>query len=69
MRELVKKIVRPVQIQFLRRGLCVACGMPLSKAERIDRGNGTEKIVCKCSRIFIYDMATNTYRRANFDEA
>lgn len=69
MRELVKKIVGPLQVQFLKRGMCVACGMPLSKAEHLDHGEGTEKVVCKCKRIYICDLATNSYRRANFDEA
>lgn len=68
MRELIKKVVKPLQVQFIKRGLCVGCSMPLSKAEHSDRGDGTEKVVCKCSRIYIYNRAEDSYRRANFDE-
>lgn len=69
MKELIKKVVGPLQVQFIKRGLCVGCGMPLSKAERVDRGDGTEKVICKCGRIYIYNRAEDSYRRANFDEA
>jgi predicted nucleic acid-binding Zn-ribbon protein len=68
MKELIKKVIGPVQVQFIKRGLCVGCGMPLSKAEHSDRGDGTEKVTCKCTRIYIYDRANDSYRRAGFDE-
>lgn len=68
MKELIKKVIGPLQIQFLKRGMCVACGMPLSKAEHSDRGDGTEKVICKCRRIYICDRANDSYRRAGFEE-
>ncbi len=65
---MLKKIVAPLQSWLLNNGKCVGCGMPLSRAEREDRGDGTEKVICKCGRIFIYDQHTKTYRRALFSE-
>ena len=65
---MLKKIVAPIQTWLLRNGNCVGCGMPLTKAEREDRGDGTEKVVCRCGRVFIYQKSTRTYRRALFSE-
>lgn len=68
MKEAIKSLVRPIQTQFLKRGMCVACGMPLSKAEHTPRDNGMEKVVCKCKRVYIFNPADGTYRRAGFEE-
>jgi len=67
-KEAIKALIRPIQMQLLKRGMCVACGMPLSKAEHIARDDGTEKVICKCKRIYIFNPADQSYRRANFDE-
>lgn len=63
-----KKIIAPIQAWLLSQGNCVGCGISLSKGEREDRGDGTEKVICKCGRIFIYNKKTNNYRRALFEE-
>lgn len=63
-----KKIIAPIQAWLLSQGKCVGCGMSLSKGEREDRGDGTEKVICKCGRIFIYNQKTKKYRRALFEE-
>jgi len=63
-----KNIIAPVQAWLLSRGKCVGCGMPLSKGKGEDRGKGTEKVTCKCGRIFIFDRGTKRYRRALFEE-
>ncbi|KPJ70483.1 hypothetical protein AMJ51_01725 [Microgenomates bacterium DG_75] len=63
-----KNIIAPVQAWLLSRGQCVGCGMPLSKGKRTKRKDGTEKVTCKCGRIFIYDPKTKKYRRALFEE-
>lgn len=68
MKETIKALVKPIQVQFLKRGMCVACGMPLSKAEHTPRADGTEKVICKCKRVYIFNPADGTYRRAGFDE-
>jgi len=62
------KFLEPLQKQLLNRGLCVACLMPLTKAERKDRGDGTELVTCKCKRAFIYDKKKKSYRRAELNE-
>jgi predicted nucleic acid-binding Zn-ribbon protein len=63
-----KNIIAPVQAWLLSRGQCVGCGMPLDKGKREKRKDGTEKVICKCGRIFIYDKKTKKYRRALFEE-
>lgn len=63
-----KNIIAPVQAWLLSRGQCVGCGMPLKKGKREDRKDGTEKITCRCGRIFIYNKETGKYRRALFEE-
>ncbi len=63
-----KNIIAPVQAWLLSRGQCVGCGMPLKKGKRVKRKDGTEKVTCKCGRIFIYDPKTKKYRRALFEE-
>lgn len=63
-----KNIIAPVQAWLLSVGKCVGCGQPLTKGKREKRKNGTEKVTCKCGRIFIYDQKTKKYRRALFEE-
>lgn len=63
-----KNIIAPVQAWLLSRGQCVGCGMSLSGGKREDSKNGTEKVICKCGRIFIFDKKNKTYRRALFEE-
>lgn len=63
-----KNVIAPVQAWLLSRGQCVGCGASLSKVKKEKRKDGTEKIACKCGRIFIYEPKTKKYRRALFEE-
>lgn len=63
-----KKIIAPIQNWLLSRGQCVGCGMPLDKGKKEEHEEGTEKITCKCGRIFIHNKNTGEYRRALFEE-
>lgn len=63
-----KNIIAPVQAWLLSKGQCVGCGMPLEKGGRVRQDDTTEKVTCKCGRIFIYDTKTKNYRRALFEE-
>jgi len=63
-----KNIIAPVQAWLLSRGQCVGCGTPLSKGKSINIDGESEKIACKCGRIFIHDKKTGKYRRALFEE-
>jgi hypothetical protein len=63
-----KNIIAPVQAWLLSRGQCVGCGMPLSRGAHEKKDDGTEKVTCKCGRIFIFNPKTNRYRRARFEE-
>ncbi|MDP3955174.1 MAG: hypothetical protein Q8Q15_02310 [bacterium] len=63
-----KKVLAPVQAWLLMQGKCVGCGTPLSNGKRVKNKDETEKVTCKCGRIFIFDPKTNKYRRALFEE-
>lgn len=63
-----KNVIAPVQAWLLSRGQCVGCGASLGKGKKKERKDGTEKITCKCGRIFIYEPKTKKYRRALFEE-
>ncbi|MBM3208866.1 hypothetical protein FJZ40_01035 [Candidatus Shapirobacteria bacterium] len=63
-----KNIIAPVQAWLLSRGQCVGCGVSLKKGKGVDRGDGTEKVTCRCGRIYILDKASGKYRRALFEE-
>lgn len=63
-----KNVIAPIQSWLLSKGQCVGCGTPLSKGTRVDHNKTSEKVTCKCGRIFIYDKNQKTYRRALFSE-
>jgi len=63
-----KNLIAPVQAWLLSRGQCVGCGALLEKGRKEIKKDGTEKITCKCGRIFILDKDNKTYRRALFEE-
>lgn len=63
-----RNIIAPVQAWLLAKGQCVGCGTALNKAKREERKDNTQKVSCKCGRIYIYDSKTKKYRRALFEE-
>jgi predicted nucleic acid-binding Zn-ribbon protein len=65
---MLKNIVAPVQAWLLSQGKCVGCGMPLTKGTINKLKDGTQKVTCKCGRIYVYDPKTAKYRRALFEE-
>lgn len=59
-----------MQKVLVSRGLCPACTRRLSDIKNRDqRPNGTERVECDCTRIYIYTKETETYRRALMSEA
>ncbi|MFH2085667.1 MAG: hypothetical protein ABII21_02705 [bacterium] len=63
-----KNVIAPIQSWLLGKGQCVGCGMPLSKGVYVKKDDKTNKVTCKCGRIFIYDKTNKDYRRALFSE-
>ncbi|MEI6690212.1 MAG: hypothetical protein WCL07_00520 [bacterium] len=63
-----KTIIAPIQSWLLLRGQCVACGMPLGKGKVEKKDATSDKVTCKCGRIFIYDNIKKSYHRALFSE-
>lgn len=63
-----KNVIAPIQAWLLTRGQCVGCGTPLAKGKVEKKDTGSNKVTCKCGRIFIYDSRKRTYRRALFSE-
>ena len=66
---MIKRILAPVQAWILLQGKCVGCGQSLSLAKKYERGDNTQKVVCKCSRVYILDKRKGRYRRASQTEA
>jgi len=65
---MLKNVIAPIQSWLLGKGQCVGCGAALSKGTKVARDKSSNKITCKCGRIFIYDKKTKVYRRALFSE-
>ena len=65
---MLKNIIAPVQAWLLARGQCVGCGAPLQNGKHSFHKQDSEKVTCKCGRIFIYDKKSGKYRRALFEE-
>lgn len=66
---MIKKIFAPVQAWILLQGKCVGCGRDLTLARRVERRNNTQKVICACRRIFIFDKRKGRYHRATLEEA
>lgn len=65
---MIKKIIAPVQAWILLQGKCVGCGKNLSLGRKYRRADNTDKVICSCGRIFIFDKRTGKYRRAFKEE-
>lgn len=65
---MLKNVIAPIQAWLLSRGQCVGCGTPLAKGISVKRDSSTNKVTCKCGRIFIHDPKKKSYRRALFSE-
>ena len=63
-----KNVISPIQAWLMSQGRCVGCGTPLSLALHKNLKDGTEKVTCKCGRIFVYDPKKKVYRRALLKE-
>ncbi len=68
MAKMFKNIIAPVQVWLLSQGKCVGCSQPLEKGAKLARQDGTQKITCKCKRVYILDKG-GKYRRAGINEA
>jgi len=66
---MIKRIIAPVQAWILLQGKCVGCGRSLNLAKKIERPDNSQKVICTCGRIFIFDKRKGKYRRAAFAEA
>lgn len=66
---MIKKLIQPLQKVLIQKRLCPACTRPLRMAKiKESRANGTDIVVCECSRIFVYDKDMDIYRRALVEE-
>lgn len=64
---MIKNIITPIQSWLLKQKRCVGCGTPLHQGVKKQK-RGTIQIICKCSRIYIFDQKTKNYRRAKLNE-
>lgn len=64
---MIKNLIAPIQAWLLSQGRCVGCGEDLNHGKKATV-KGQTTITCRCGRIFVYNSAKNSYRRALFDE-
>lgn len=66
---MLKKIIKPIQEGLLKKKQCVGCTKPLKEGQELAEISKTKKLIkCKCNRIYVLDLETDTYRRATLDE-
>lgn len=62
---MIKKLIGPLQVAMLQKKFCPGCTRNLDdQKNRQVRHNGTERIICECTRVYIYDREMDSYRRA-----
>jgi hypothetical protein len=67
--KMFKKLIKPIQNRLLKKKQCPGCTHELKKTDALAEISNTKKLVmCKCNRIYVYDLETDTYRRATLDE-
>ncbi len=66
---MIKKIIAPIQAWILLQGKCVGCGKNLTLGKKAPSKDNTDKVICSCTRIFIFDKRTGKYKRATREEA
>jgi len=63
------KMKKHIQEGLLKKKQCPGCTKPLKNATLLREMSKTKKLVqCKCQRIYVFDLETDTYRRATLDE-
>lgn len=65
---MLKNVISPIQAWLLSQGRCVGCGRELSEGKTEKKNSSSQKILCKCGRIFIQDLSSKKYRRALLEE-
>ncbi len=64
-----KKIIKPIQERLLKKKQCPGCTKSLKEGKEEANISETKKLIkCKCKRIYVLDLETDTYRRATLDE-
>jgi hypothetical protein len=63
-----KNVISPIQAWLLSQSRCVGCGKELKIAKFEKIKGSTQKVICSCGRIFVYDTKTKKYRRALLEE-
>ena len=67
--KMIKRIIAPVQAWVLLQGKCVGCGRNLQLGRKLEKPNNTQKVICRCGRIFIFDKRNGRFHRASLAEA
>jgi len=66
--KVIKNVIAPIQMWLLGKGKCVGCGKDLTSLKKEKYKKGSEKVTCSCRRIYIYDTANHSFRRALLEE-
>lgn len=65
---MLKKILAPIQAFILAQGKCVGCGRNLSQGIKQNFINNSQRVICACRRIFIFEKRKGKWRRATIEE-
>ena len=64
-----KNLISPFQKVLITKRLCPGCTAPLEKAKRFPFHQDEKMVICSCRRMYIYNLTSDTYRRATLQEA
>ncbi len=65
---MLKNAIAPIQAWLMSQGRCVGCGRDLKDGKIEKKNSSSNKVICKCGRIFIQDLSTKKFRRALLEE-
>ncbi len=58
-----------MQEKLIKKNLCPGCTKALKKSKQLKNITERKQIVqCSCKRLYIWDIDTNTYKRATKEE-
>lgn len=62
--KVIKTLIAPLQKVLMQKKFCPACTRNLSKAKHLGDSEAGTVVACECGRIFVFEVETESYRRA-----
>lgn len=68
-KNMLKKLIEPLQKILLQKGICPACTTSLKKSQkRIPISQKIDKVLCSCGQEYFHDKELNTYSLGQAEE-